>query len=278
MLVHRPAPLTNVLFLDLDGTLVTNKDRRQYVPPSAIDALVEARRRGALAYLCTGRSLAEARTVGDLPVDGIIGAAGGFVLDGETMVSHRLLLRAEVESIESYLRSRGITYYLESNSGLYFDEEYLRYVREAWDIDDDPAWESIAMHLDEADRDYVNKVSFYTASGISFEEVEAALGNRFYLVRSSSGDPSVTSGEISIKGVNKATAIDQLLEHLALPRVRTFGFGDSMNDVEMLQRCDEAIVMGDARHSEVKQYATYVTTGVLEDGIAQAMRHFRLID
>jgi hydroxymethylpyrimidine pyrophosphatase-like HAD family hydrolase len=50
-----------------------------------------------------------------------------------------------------------------------------------------------------------------------------------------------------------------------------------MNDREMLERCDEAIVMGNARHPEVKELATYITGGVLEDGIAQAMRHFGLV-
>ena len=68
-----------ILFFDVDGTLLTMKDGEQYVPPSAIAAMAEARARGCRSYLCTGRSLAEARSVGDLPVDGIIGAAGLFL-------------------------------------------------------------------------------------------------------------------------------------------------------------------------------------------------------
>jgi len=31
--------MTNVLFIDIDGTLITNKDGKQYLPPSAVDAM-----------------------------------------------------------------------------------------------------------------------------------------------------------------------------------------------------------------------------------------------
>lgn len=268
--------MTNILFFDVDGTLLTMKDGEQYVPPSAIAAMAEARARGCRSYLCTGRSLAEARSMGDLPVDGIIGAAGGFVLDGDTMVYHRALGEDAVRRIEAYLRSRGGSYYLECNSGLFFDGEFLAYVRTHWGIEGNHDFEAIMHGLADVDRTEVNKVSFRMPSDTSFDDVLDALGEDFYVVRSSHESPEVTAGEISVKGVNKATAIDLLLEHLGLSEVRTFGFGDSMNDQEMLERCDESIVMGDARHPEVRRLATYITGGVLEDGIAQALRHFGL--
>lgn len=269
--------MTNILFFDVDGTLLTMKDGEQYIPPSAIAAMAEARERGCRNYLCTGRSLAEARSVGDLPVDGIIGAAGGFVLDGETMVHHQVLGEEAVRRIETFLRACNGTYYLECNDGLFFDEEFLAYARVAWGIEGNAGFEAIVHGLDGVNRAEVNKVSFRITSGTSFEEVQAELGDDFYVVRSSHDRPDVTAGEISVKEVNKATAIDLLLKYLDLPEVRTFGFGDSMNDKEMLERCDEAIVMGNARHPEVKELATYLTGGVLEDGIAQAMRHFGLV-
>ena len=62
--------MTNVLFIDVDGTLITTKDGKQYLPPSAVDAMRQVRARGGRIYLCTGRSLAEARTIGEVPIDG----------------------------------------------------------------------------------------------------------------------------------------------------------------------------------------------------------------
>lgn len=269
--------MTNVLFIDVDGTLITTKDGKQYLPPSAVDAMRQIRARGGLIYLCTGRSLAEARTIGEVPIDGIIGAAGGFVLDGNTMISHKTLGEDAVRELEELLRSLGATYYLECNDGLYFDDACLAYVREAWGIDEDGGWAAIAHTLDDVSRDQVNKVSYRFLGSAKEDPVPGLLAKRFYVVPLTFGEPNVLGGEISNSGINKATAIDELLAHLDLGEVRTFGFGDSMNDVEMLRRCDEAIVMGDARH-DVRGYATFVTKGVAEDGLAHAMRHFALID
>lgn len=271
--------MTNILFLDIDGTLLANKDGRQFIPPSATDAIDAARQRGARAYLCTGRSLAEVRTLGELPVDGVIGAAGGFVLDGDTMVYQRPLERADVEAAEAFLQAHRAHYYMESTYGMYFDQAFLEFALSEWGIRDPSTWLKIVHPVEEADRGNVNKVCFRSDDGaMSFEDVEAALGDRFYLVHASYGRTDVVSGEMSRKGVNKGTAVALLLEHLGLPDVRTFGFGDSANDIEMLDSCDEAIVMGDARDPRTLAHATYVTSPPLEDGIAQAIRHFGLID
>lgn len=267
---------TSILFIDVDGTLVTTVDGKQYIPPSAIEALGEAHRRGSRIYLCTGRSLAEARRVGELPIDGIIGAAGGFVLDGETLICHETLSESDVALIEEFLLDRGIGYYFECNDGLYFEPFLYKAIGDLWHIEDGDDFWSIAFPLKAStDRSQVNKISYYSPSGVAFEEVQSALGERFTLVRNSWGDTSSTGGEISVKGVNKATAIEKLIEHLGLTNVRTYGFGDSMNDIEMLKACDEAIVLGDARHG-VEQYASYVTKPLLEDGLAYAIRRFGL--
>ena len=227
--------------------------------------------------MCTGRSLAEARSIGEVPIDGIIGAAGGFVLDGDTMVSHRRLSEDDVAFIEDWLRSHGFTYYLESNKGLFFDDAFYAFACKAWGISENSGFSAIAHLLDQADRSDVNKISFRREESLPFELVTDAFGERFYVVRSSFDKPNVCAGEVSVRGVNKATAIDELLSYLDLGEVRTFGFGDSMNDFEMLDRCDEAIVMGDARHPDALKHATFVTKKVLEDGIEFALEHFGLI-
>lgn len=273
----------NILFIDIDGTLLTKRDGRQYIPPSAADAITEARARGALVYLCTGRSLADAQFIWNLGcphanVDGIIGASGGMVLDGNSILFHKTLGAPAVEDLEHFMQAHNVHYYMECNEGIFFDEEFMALARRTWGVAHIKNWDTIARPLDEADRSKVNKLCFRTWNAdVTMEEVRAQFGERFYIVPASHGDPTVVAGEVSCKGVNKATAIELLLKHLALPDVRTFGFGDSSNDIEMLDACDEAIVMGDAREPYVKEHATYVTSPVLDDGIAHAMAHFGLI-
>lgn len=155
----------------------------------------------------------------------------------------------------------------------------MRIVRTEWGIDEENEWNNIVHPVEEADRSRVNKVSFYSDGvDLSYEDMMERFADRFCIVRITRGDPQSVAGEISCFGVNKATAIARLLEYLDLPDVRTFGFGDSMNDIEMLDACDEAIVMGDAREPSTREHATYVTRDLLDDGIAHAMRHFGLID
>ena len=118
---------------------------------------------------------------------------------------------------------------------------------------------------------------FHSTGGATYDEVEEALGDRFHLLLASwgTGEEEEVNGEVMLPGIDKARAIRELLAYLDLGDVRTFAFGDSMNDAEMLASCDEAIVMAGARHG-VERFATYVTGIVLEDGLAQALRHLNL--
>ena len=56
----------------------------------------------------------------------------------------------------------------------------------------------------------------------------------------------------------------------------TYGFGDSSNDLEMLQMCNVGIAMGNA-FDEVKKISDYITDTIDNDGIAKAMEHFNLV-
>ena len=49
-------PMPKVLFIDIDGTLVSYENA---IPRSAIDAVRRARSNGHKVYVCTGRSRAE---------------------------------------------------------------------------------------------------------------------------------------------------------------------------------------------------------------------------
>lgn len=268
--------VTNILFIDVDGTLTTLVDGDQYIPPSALAGLIEARKRGALAYLCTGRSLAEAGTLGELPVDGIIGAGGGFVISEGELVMHQIFSAEQLAQVEDAFAKLEVDYYFETNQGLYFSPTFLAQLGELWSLSPESPFMEIVHPLAEADRSEVNKISFHSARGARYEDIEAALGADFHLVMASWGEASTFSGEVMLPGVDKAMAIERLLDHLQLGEVRTFGFGDSMNDAEMLQACDEAIVMGNARHG-VERYATFVTRDLLDDGFAHALKHFGLI-
>ena len=54
-------------------------------------------------------------------------------------------------------------------------------------------------------------------------------------------------------------------------------FGDGGNDIGMLHHAGIGIAMGNA-NDNVKVAADYVTTSVDEDGIANALKHYGIIE
>ncbi len=83
--------------------------------------------------------------------------------------------------------------------------------------------------------------------------------------------------ELSPKGIDKGVGVARALEYLGrVGNKRTFGFGDSGNDLGMLAAVETAVAMGNAM-PEVKAVANYVTDDVAHDGTVTAMQHFGLI-
>lgn len=74
-------------------------------------------------------------------------------------------------------------------------------------------------------------------------------------------------------GVNKAYG----LKRLGIEANTLMAFGDSMNDLEMIQYAKYAIVMGNGQVA-VKNEADYVTLDCNNEGIYHALKHFELID
>lgn len=83
--------------------------------------------------------------------------------------------------------------------------------------------------------------------------------------------------ELSPRGIDKGVGVARALEYLGRAgNARTFGFGDSGNDLGMLAAVETAVAMGNAM-PEVKALADYVTDDVAHDGTVTAMQHFGLI-
>ena len=79
------------------------------------------------------------------------------------------------------------------------------------------------------------------------------------------------------KGHSKASGIDFLLKYFNIDRQDTFGFGDSNNDISMIENVANSIVMGNG-NPELFEKATFVTKDIDEDGIEHAMKYFKIID
>ena len=59
-------------------------------------------------------------------------------------------------------------------------------------------------------------------------------------------------------------------------RLDTFAFGDSDNDLRMLQSAGTGVAMGNAKE-EIKKAADFITDSADDDGIYNAFKKFGLI-
>ena len=77
-------------------------------------------------------------------------------------------------------------------------------------------------------------------------------------------------------GGGKPNGLAHTLAHLGLTREQAVAFGDGGNDVTMLAYAGLGVAMGNAC-AEAKAAADYVTDDVTKDGLAKALKHFKLI-
>lgn len=274
-----------ILFIDVDGTLLNYQNE---LPASADKAIKEARKRGHRVYICTGRSKAEVYDdLWNIGLDGMIGGNGSYVEDGSTVVMHQLITKEQCRHIVDWLNSRGLAFYLESNEGLFASETFstraipaIRKYGErkgkahAEELKIEDVFPEMIFH-GELYRDDVNKVSFvldsyqdHLDSVLEFPDLQAGTWG-------GAGEVALF-GDLGVKNITKAHAIDELLKYLGAKVEDTFAFGDAKIDIPMLDYCHVGIAMGSGG-TEIKEMADYVTDEVDQDGLYKAFVHFGLI-
>lgn len=260
----------NIIFMDIDGTLII----RDHIPLSAIKSIQKTRAKGNLVYLCTGRSLAEIGDIKNIGFDGIIGGGGCYIESHDTIVDHFTFNLKDIEFLKSYLDEHQVHYYLECNDGIYCHQSVKDFMIKEIFHGETSSFLDLLNPIEKCSLENVNKISFISPF-YPYQEIAKEL-DKYHLVKASWGPNLQEAGEISLEGVNKAAAIKKLLKYLKLDSIKTYAFGDSMNDVEMFESVDVAIAMGNYSHG-IEKYADFITKDALDDGIAFAMKKYELI-
>lgn len=237
-------------------------------------------------YISTGRSKAEVyEEIWDIGLDGMIGGNGSYVeADGE-VVMHQLITAEQCRHIVDWLHERGLEFYLESNNGL-FASEHFEEVAEST-IQEYSGRKGRSREVSVRDvfpemifggelyRDDLNKVSFVLNS---YQDHLDSIKEFPDLNPGTWGGAGETAlfGDLGVKDITKAHAIDVLLKHLDADIKDTYAFGDAKIDIPMLEYCNIGVAMGSGG-DEIKEMADYVTDAVDDDGLYNAFKHFGLI-
>lgn len=270
-------PESAVLFFDVDGTLasfdpddMTDKDFNAVHPSkSVIDAFGRLRNAGHRAFICTGRPLwLIADGLRALNPAGIVAMAGA-TLEVEGRVVHEDCFDEDVvEELAHRVVDAGIEVFFESNAATFALEPVG--VERSSLIGTSVVHSAEEMRIDGSLR--VGKVCLNVPSLARVANDDGFINRNFELCNTGG-----QNRELSPKGIDKGVGVARALAYLGREgNARTFGFGDSGNDLGMLAAVETAVAMGNAM-PEVKSVADYVTDDVEHDGTVTAMQHFGLI-
>ena len=274
-----------IIFIDVDGTLL---DYESKLPASADKAIKLARKNGHKVYICTGRSEAEVYDyIWDIGLDGMIGGNGAYVRDGDTVIIDQVIPADEERRVVDWLHERGLEFYLESNSGLYASENFETRAEETVQEYSRRKGKEGASEMtvrkvfpemlfgENLYRDDIKKISFVLDSYMDhvdsvreFPELKAGTWG-------GAGEIALF-GDLGVKDITKAYAINALLSHLGADIEDTIAFGDAKVDIPMFEICEIGVAMGSGG-IECREAADYVTTDVDDDGLYNAFVHFGLI-
>ena len=241
-----------LLFFDIDGTIF---DDRNHLPATVKPAMEAARRNGHHLVINTGRT-----------------CGTRVIWQGET-------LRSMEYTPEQSLRLRQVFMDLEMpvvyecDTAMYFDPENSSHPSIAgfrdWAVrhgifreitENDPEFRAVKMFCF-ADNDGIKQMKIRTArAGMPYTAI-----NRW-----------PEGWELVPAGYSKGKGIDFLRDRLRVKLEDCFAFGDSRNDLPMLEHSGCIIAMGNAT-DDVKAVCSYVTDLPEHDGIEKAMKHFGLI-
>ena len=273
--------MSKIIFIDVDGTLV---DYDNVLPDSAVAAI----RNGHKVYISTGRSRAEVyQEIWDIGLDGMIGGNGSYVEDNGQVVMHQLITPEQSRRIVDWLHERKLEFYLESNNGLFASENFetrgepvmqeysARKGQEGADkLTVRQAFPEMIFG-GELYRDDLNKVSFILESYEDFLAAKEAFPDLQAGTWGGAGETALF-GDLGVKGITKAHAIDELLKHIGGRIEDTIAFGDAKIDIPMFEYCAVGVAMGNGGE-EIKAVADFVTDAVAEDGLAHAFQRLGVI-
>jgi Cof subfamily protein (haloacid dehalogenase superfamily) len=251
--------------LDIDGTLLTH---RGVIEPEVVETVARVKAAGHEVMLATGRAMGETTEVIaelNLNPEFIVCSNGAVVWKRDPLAAIGYSQDAVVTfdpsaaltTIRKYL-PHGDYAIEDANGDFYFTKPFpgMQSLNESHEV----SFEDLLHH--QATRVVVVSPAHDTddflaaVEELGLHRVTYAIGMTAWL-------------DIAPEGVNKATGLERVREHLGIPRSNLFAIGDGRNDIDMLRWASElgrGVAMGDAPE-EVVAVANEVTAPASERGV-----------
>lgn len=263
-----------LLVTDMDGTLL---DQNKQIPKENFEALQELSEKGIKIVIASGRifSMLE-HYYKEMPfVSYVISSNGASIDDVKNMktIKQHVINKDMVLRVQKYCKDMDFECNILARSACYFPDVSIRKYR--FDQYNEIALASglNPMILKNHDslhelKDEVEKILIYEKDAIKLELMKRFIDEHTNLSYTISDHNLL---DISVKGVSKGHALEELLEHLKLEANKVIVFGDFENDESMFLKESYNIAMENAVES-LKKAADFVTKSNQASGIAYAIK------
>ncbi len=272
-----------IIFLDIDGTLT---EPGVNVPPeSAVKAVNAARKLGHKVFLCTGRNYGMLSPLLKYGFDGFIGSAGGYIESAERVIFDCPMTESQRVKIVKTLSENGIFSTVETKTETFTDDGFKEFLAENATKSGNSELLRWRKQIEEAlniksMKDYdgspVYKVLFMCLEEKQVEAMQEAFGEEFLICVQDRDKYGIINGEIINKKFDKGQAVNRVCEDLGADIMDTIGFGDSMNDKEMIETVGISVCMANGSET-LKSLADYICPAVKEDGLYFAFQKYGLV-
>lgn len=249
------------VFLDIDGTLISDSFQ---IPEENKRAIAAAREKGHMVFINTGRSWGNIpeELHRQLDVDGIIAGSGVMITIGGKTVWQASMSPSLVRRVAEYaFAHREYWYLFEGYNNVYIISN---------DIRSRASYQTPLESAQDVEKIFENDEIQVLAMGVKVPED---------FIEKFSEEITVfqfeTYADCVVKGINKATGIQKVLELTGIKRENTIAMGDSNNDMHMLKYAAVGVAMANSQQS-ILDIADYVTASAKECGVAKAIEKYLL--
>lgn len=260
--------------IDLDDTLL---DPQLQISQHCLEAVRQVQKKGVLVTLATGRMYSSALPYArllqvDVP---LITYQGALV---KNSLSHEILYNKPVPFVEAvevmnFFHRAGVHYHC------YFDDQLCmeRLTRDGQEysqlagvkpvlidnlIETARTRETLKILSVVHDKQKISQLQDQLREKYPEDHLNITRSKPYYL-------------EVMHPQATKGDALQVVAAHYGITRDQVMAFGDSYNDLAMIEWAGLGVAMGNAR-DEVKQVASYVTHSNEEEGVAEALYKFVL--
>lgn len=276
-----------LIFLDIDGTLTEPGSNTP--PDSALKAIRGAQEKGHMVFLCSGRNYAMLSPLLKYNFDGVVASAGGYVTVGDEVIYDHPMTEEQAKTALDALHSQGVFCTVETRDVTYGDENLEQFIEGnagAGGNSEIERWrkqlaESLNIRpMSEFDGSKpVYKVVIMCLRDEQLQPARDLLEKDFDFVIQEISDPDhpCLNGELINRSFDKGRGVLRVCERLGIPVEDTIGFGDSMNDLEMIRTVAVSVCMANGSKA-LQAESDIVCPAVTDDGLRKAFIDLGLCD